>query len=435
MKTKFLTYMTGAKMTKGKGSLWAKRSVALLAIGSLVSMFGVISNADAASGKKITITFWTSYSTSETPTLEKILIPAFEKANKNIIVKHVVFSHDDLYQKLLTSAMTNTLPDVVRSDLPWVPTFAQGKVFAQLDGKMAGFDKLAKTVYPGTLSTNYYAGHYYGLPLDTNTRVMFANMDAFAKAGITTVPKTFADMLTDAPLLKAQGIYLYGDGGTGGWNVLPWIWSAGGAVTNATNTTAKGYINGAKTVSAIQFLTDLYKAGAIPDSMLGASGGMSTYDGVAKGNFAMTLDGPWMNPIWAGGYPDFHPVQALVPAGAGGSHSVVGGEDINVTAKSKNKAAAMAFVRFMLSKSAQVAMTKAGQLSVLSALTSQVTAIHPYYGTFLKQLATANARTPVPNYPKIDAIIGTQVAAAMSGKVTAQAAMDQAAAQIEPLLK
>lgn len=420
-------------MSNTKGALWVKRSIALLAIGSLVSI-GVISSADAAS-RKITITFWTSYSTSETPTLQNTLIPAFEKANPNIIVKHVVFSHDDLYQKLLTSAMTNTLPDVVRSDLPWVPTFAQGKVFAKLDGAMPGFAKLAKTVYPGTLSTNYYRGHYYGLPLDTNTRVMFANMDAFAKAGITTVPKTFADMLADAPLLKAQGIYLYGDGGTGGWNVLPWIWSNGGAVTNATNTKAKGYINGSKTVAAIQFLTDLYKQGAIPDSMLGASGGLSTYDGVAKGNYAMTLDGPWMNPIWAGGYPNFKPVEALVPAGAGGSSSVVGGEDINVTAKSKHKAAAMQFASFMLSESAQVAMTKAGQLSVLSSLSNQVVAIHPYYATFLQQLKTAKARTPVPNYPKIDAIIGTQVALAMQGKESAQQAMNQAAAQIEPLLK
>ena len=80
-------------------------------------------------------------------------------------------------------------------------------------------------------------------------------------------------------------------------------------------------------------------------------------------------------------------------------------------------------------------MTKAGQLSVLNSLTSQVTAIHPYYATFLTQLKTAKARTPVPNYPKIDAVISTQVALAMQGKLTAQQAMDEAAAQIEPLLK
>lgn len=416
-----------------------KSATALLTVGVLISALAGIagaSQASAAAKKKITITFWTSYSASESPTLEKVIIPAFQKANPNIIVKHVAFSHDDLYQKLLTGVLSKTLPDVVRSDVAWVPTFAQGGIFTKLDGKgMSDFAKLSKAVYPGPLSTNYYGGHYYGLPLDTNTRVMFANMDAFAKAGITTPPKTWADMLADAPLLKAQGIQLYADGGTGGWNVLPWIWSGGGAITNATNTTAKGYINGAKSVAAVQFLTDLYKQGAIPDVMLGASGGISGFDGVPKGNYAMTLDGPWMNPIWGSVYPSFKPVQALVPAGVGGSISVVGGEDINVVASSKNKAAAQQFMRYMLSKKAQVALLQAGQLTVLQSLRGEVTAIHPYYSTFLQQLATAKARTPVPNYGKIDQVIGTQVALAMQGKESAQKAMDEAAAQIEPLLK
>lgn len=425
-------------MQIGKYRQKGKASIALLTVGVLISAVAGVAGASAAnaSAKKVTITFWTSYSASESPALEKTIIPAFEKANPNITVKHVAFSHDDLYQKLLTGVLSKTLPDVVRSDVAWVPTFAQGNIFAKLDGGgMADFDKLSKSVYPGPLSTNYYGGHYYGLPLDTNTRVMFANMDAFAKAGITTPPKTWADMLADAPLLKAQGIQLYADGGTGGWNVLPWIWSAGGAITNATNTTSKGYINGSKTVAAVQFLTDLYKQGAINDGMLGASGGISGFDGVPKGNYAMTLDGPWMNPIWGSVYPSFKPVEAPVPAGAGGSISVVGGEDINVVASSKNKAAAQQFMRFMLSKKAQVALLQAGQLTVLQSLRSQVTAIHPYYATFLTQLATAKARTPVPNYPKIDQVIGTQVALAMQGKESAQQAMDEAAAQIEPLLK
>jgi multiple sugar transport system substrate-binding protein len=413
-----------------------KTSVALLSVGSLISavvLLGGAPAADAASHKKVTITFWSAYSTGELPTVEKTLIPAFEKANPGITVKHVAFSHDDLYTKMLTSAITHTLPDVIRTDLAWVPTFAQGGIFQKLDGT-PGFKTLAAQVFPGSLSTNAYKGHYYGLPLDTNTRIMFANMAAFAKAGITTLPKTFADMLADAPLLKAQGIYLYADGGTGGWNVLPWIWSAGGAVTNKTYTTSKGYINGAKSVAGVQFLVDLYKQGAIPDSMLGASGVMGAFDGVPKGNYAMTLDGPWMNPIWGSVYPDFKPVQALVPAGAGGSISVVGGEDINVVAASKNKEAAQKFMAFMLSKATQIALTQVGQLSVRKDLLNEVIAIHPYYATFLQQLAKANARTPVGNYPKIDGIISTQVALAMQGKLSAQQAMDQAAAQIDPLL-
>ena len=35
--------------------------------------------------------------------------------------------------------------------------------------------RLREATYPGTLSTNLYKGKYYGLPLDTNTRVLITN--------------------------------------------------------------------------------------------------------------------------------------------------------------------------------------------------------------------------------------------------------------------
>lgn len=410
--------------------------VAVLAAASLALAAGCSSSSKTpAADQKVTITFWHAYSAdSEVPELTKTVIPAFEKMYPNITVKQVDYSHDDLYQKLLTGAAAGELPDVVRSDIAWTPTFAANGVFGQLDGSMSDFKTLSDATFPGNLSTNLYKGHYYGLPLDTNTRIMFANQAAFAEAGITTMPSTFAEMVADAPLLKAKGIYLYGDGGTGGWNILPWIWSNGGALTNDDYTKATGYINGPASVQAIQMLADLYKEGAIPNIILGAQGGLGTSDGVPKGKYAMTLDGPWMNPIWAGSYPTFKPVQAPVPAGAAGSISVVGGEDINMISTTKNKDAVEKFISFMLSPAAQLDMTQVGQLSVRQDLRSQVTQIQPYYAQFLTQLATAKARTPVPNYPKIDTILSTQIGNAISGKEPVQKAMDEAAAQIDPLL-
>ena len=411
--------------------------LAVLAAGSLAFAAGCSSSKSDAStaAQKVTITFWHSYSAdSELPTLNNTVIPAFEAKYPNITVKQVAYSHDDLYQKLLTGAAAGELPDVVRSDIAWTPTFAANGVFGQLDG-MPNFSSLSAATFPGNLSTNLYKGHYYGLPLDTNTRIMFANMDAFAKAGITTPPATFADLVADAPKLKAKGIYAYADGGTGGWNILPWIWSNGGALTNDDYTKATGYINGAASVQAVQMLADLYKEGAIPNIILGAQGGLATSDGVPKGNYAMTLDGPWMNPIWSGSYPKFKPTEAAVPAGAAGSISVVGGEDINMISTTKNKDAVEKFISFMLSPDAQLDMTKVGQLSVRQDLRSQVTSIQPYYTQFLAQLATAKARTPVPNYPKIDTILSTQLGNAISGKEPVQRALDEAAAQIDPLLQ
>jgi len=196
--------------------------------------------------------------------LTKIVIPRFEKLNPGIKVEQVPFSYSSLQQKLTTSVAGGTLPDVIRADLAWVPQYAKLGAFAKLDREMPDFKKLASAVYPGSLATNYYKGHYYGLPLDTNTRVLMYNNDALASAGITSPPTTFAALRAAAPKLKAKGIYLFADGGTGGWNVLPWIWSGGGSLTNKTFTRATGYLNSAKSVAAVQLLADLYKEGAIP---------------------------------------------------------------------------------------------------------------------------------------------------------------------------
>ena len=76
-----------------------------------------------------------------------------------------------------------------------------------------------------------------------------------------------------------------------------------------------------------------------------------TYDGLAQDKYATILDGPWMFAIFAGAYPNFKLAGSPVPAGPGGSVSVVGGEDIVMTKSSKNKAAAAEFIRFMLDRS------------------------------------------------------------------------------------
>lgn len=394
--------------------------------------------SSAKSSKVTTITFWHAYATNaaspELQRLTKIVIPRFEKLNPGIKVNQVPFDYNDLQQKLTTSVAGGTLPDVIRSDIIWVPQYAKLGVYAPLDKLMPDFKQLAKTVYPGALATNYYKGHYYGLPLDTNTRVEMYNANALAAAGISSPPTTFAQLQADAPKLKAAGIYAFADGGTGGWNILPWIWSGGGSLTNKTYTKATGYLNSPKTVAAVQMLVDLYKEGAIPNLIVGNQGALGTEDGLAQGKYATILDGPWMFPIFAKAYPGFHLQTTLVPAGPGGSVSVVGGEDIVITQSSKHKAAAEQFVRFMLSPWAQMQMAHAGQMPVRTDLTSQLTKLIPYYSIFVKQLKTAQPRTPNPNWPKIDSILGTAVGNAINGTESTQQALTSAAQQIDALL-
>ena len=418
-------------------------AISIAALATVALAAGCSSSASkagtsSAAGGTVTLTMWGTYGNggnhAQTDVLNGTVIPAFEKANPGIKINYVDVPYDSLLQKLTTGAAGGELPDLVRADIGWVPKMGALGVFAPLDQKMADYQSLAAADYDGTVATNKFGGHYYGLPLDTNTRVLISNPDALKKAGIDSPPATFDDLKADAPKLAAAKVSVFADSGLQGWNVYPWIWSAGGSVTDDGQTKATGYLDSAQSVAGVQMLVDLYKAGAIPNLITGDKGATQTSDGLPKGQYANILDGPWMTGVWSGQYPDFKPVYSPVPAGPGGSVSVVGGEDVVMTSASKHQDAAEKFIRFTQSADFQLAMAKTGQMSVVKALGDQEAAQNPDLAPFVKQLATAKPRPSVPEAPQIDTVLNDELTKAFTGSETVQQALTAAAGQIDALL-
>lgn len=391
-----------------------------------------LSTGAAVSGQ---ITFWHAYSAGggEIKALEKTIIPNFEKLHPGVTVKPVQIPDADMHQKLVTASAAGSLPDVIRTDIVTVPELAKIGVLTPLDEAMPDFQDWAKKMYPGPLATNKYKDKYWGLPLDTNTKVVLSNQDALKAAGLSSVPKTLAELKADAAKTGA-GKYILAEGGSAAWQMLPYIWSNGGDMTDPAVTKASGYLNGPKSVAALQMLIDMYSQKAIPGNILGGNGGTPTADGLAKGMYASIVDGPWTFPNLATSYPKFQAQTSPMFSGDGGSVSVVGGEDIVMTQQSKNKALAAEFIRYMLSPEAQKAMGQVGQLSAEATMASEMSAIEPYYNAYLEQLKTAKPRPATPQWAKIDDIFTKQVQLAFQGKQTAQQAMDAASSQIDPLL-
>lgn len=382
------------------------------------------------------ITFWHSYSEggAEVKTLKEKVIPAFEKAHPGAKVKPVTVQYDQLHQKLVTAAAGSSLPDVVRSDIIWVPELADLGVLVALDDAMPDFTQLAASTYDGALATNLWKGKHYGLPLDTNTKVLLYNPAVLAKVGVNAPPATFDELKALAPKFAAHQTYVHAVGDASGWNVLPLIWSNGGDITDKDVTTSDGHLNAAPAVEAVQLLVDLYREGGIPKIVLGGGGGTGPLEGLAKGSYATTHDGPWNYPIAKAQFPKLDLTAAPTLSGKGGSISVVGGESIVITQSSKNKALAAEFTRFMLSPEAQLMMASVGQVSVRKDLADDMVALEPYYAPYMKQLETARPRPATPAWAKIDAILTKQVQLAIKGDLSAQAAMDAAVQQIDPLL-
>ncbi len=383
-----------------------------------------------------TVTFWNGYGADgdEITTFRDVVLPAFNEIYPNVEVKTQEIPYNDLRQKLVTGIAGGVLPDVLRSDITWVPEFADQGALLALDEEMADFGDLAAQVFPGPLSTNKWGDHYYGLPLDTNTRIIFANDAVFEAAGITEMPTTIEDFEAAlAAIHETLGpdVYGYAEGGTGGWNVLPWIWTMGGAITDPDLTTASGYLNGEGTVAAVTMLKDWLDKGYMSPSILG--GGTATSDQFGNGQTATVVEGPWMPNIFANQFPELEFSYTPIPAGPAGSQSVVGGEDIVVFNSTENKEAALAFVRHMLSEETQLAMGKVGQMPVLSNLVGHAD-LPDVYPTFMEQLESGNARTPVPAWPLIDEAIGNAVLIALRGDAEVQAALDEAASIVDGLL-
>lgn len=414
----------------GKAAL--STSVAAVFLGDVLAACGAASStSSAASG---TVTFWHAYNVTgpENKALLEKVIPAFNKQYPKITVKAQNIPYDAMLQKITASVAGGSGPDVIRSDIIWMPQLAKLGALVQMDDIVA---RRRDEFFPGPLATCAYKGHYYGLPLDTNTRVTFYNKALFAQAGIAQPPTTTDDFKVAAAKIHALGanIFGYAEGGLDGWNILPWIWSFGGDVTDAQSTKATGYINGSQSVAAIQYLVDLLDAKDLSPSILGGSS-LATSDAIGKNLTGMIVDGPWMPPIFQNTYPGLQYGLAPLPTGpAGQSISVVGGEDIAILQSSQNVDAAKTFAAFMTSPEAQVLMGQVGQMPVLKSAATD-SSLPTYFSVFSQQLQTARPRTVSPNWQKIDTALTDAFNKALRHQTSVQAALDAAAAQIDSLL-
>jgi multiple sugar transport system substrate-binding protein len=381
----------------------------------------------------VTISYWHTMSDPETAQLENV-IAAFEAANPDVTVEATRFSWDDFKPAVLTGIAGDSAPDTARMDIAWVSEFADLGALMQLDGVMPGFEDIIAGTFPGPLSTNYWNGHYYGLPQNTNTQVLLWNKEVFGAAGITEPPSTSEEFAAVAcELTEGETQYGYALGGTYFWAPAPIFYAMGGQVVDEDITTATGYTNGEGSVAAFTMLTDLFNQGCISPNLLG--GGIGTADGHATGLYAMIIDGPWMVDIYKGNYPDFEVNFAPVPTGPDGStSSVVGGEDVVIFEGTAHADAAMKWAAFLLSEESQLMMAEVGVIPTLSGLIGNE-ALPDYFDVFLTQLETAQARVPHPVWSDMDGAINNAFQRMLNGDQTPQEALDQAADEINALLQ
>ncbi len=389
---------------------------------------------------QVTVEFWHAYGEGEEKVLLEQVIPKFEAANPSIKIHATRMPTENLDQQVLTAVAGGTPPDIMRMDNTWVSNMAKQGALQEISG-FPDAQAILDNSFKGTVDTNLYQGKYYGVPLDTNTRVAIYNQELLAKAGASEPPKTIDELVELARNLKSQGKYSgITIGGTNVWDFSAWFWTLGGQYTDPAYTKATGYLNSDASIKALETIYGWHKEGLLAPPILGGQPG--TWEGLRgdKGkpaSYMMITDGPWFFSLIGDAETKGKMIPALIPAGPDGqSHSVIGGEDLVIFNGAKQPEAAWKFAQFMTSTDIQILMAlQTGQIP-----TNMQAAQAPdlknvwYLQSYVDQLASAYARTPSPNANKINDAIGTAFESVFRGKANAKDALDKAAKQVDGFL-
>lgn len=381
------------------------------------------------------IEMWSTFTDIENKVLTEKIIPEFNKKYPDIKVNITPMpSGDDYKKQILQAAMSGTTPDLARTDITDVAQYANEDYLLELD-TMPGFEDLKKEMYEGPMSTNFYNGHYYGIPLDANTKIAIYNKSMLQKSGFKEAPKTMEELEQFAEKAKADKVMGIGIANIDTWGTMPYFLSLGGKVTDESNTKATGYLNSPESVKALEKIVEWNNKGYVAKSLLGGEG---SWEGFNAGHYGMIDDGPW----WYTANKDQKLVKdniifAPIPKGDGGSISVVGGESTIIFKASKNQQQAYAFAKFLASDEAQtIFATELGMMPV-NTKTAEKSAVkdNAMIKLYMDQLASTWARTPNPKWADISSAIRDSFELAVRKKATSQAALDEAAKKVDALLQ
>ncbi|RSK28903.1 extracellular solute-binding protein [Bacillus sp. HMF5848] len=407
--------------------------------GSTETASGGTSSDGAAAKNKVTIEYWHTYSDQEEKVLNEKIKPLFEEEHPEINLKLTRMPYEGLKQQVIAGVSGDAAPDLMRMDIIWVPEFAKMGALKEVSS-MEGFEGVKNSLFEAPMATNQFEGKYYGLPVNTNTKVAIYNKSLMDKAGITEAPKTMDELAEAARKANAAGAKGgIGISGAFSWAWLPYFWSLGGQLTNDDYTQFDGYLNSEASIAAVQQIADWHNEGLVAPTILGGEPG--SWDGMKNNEYLMIDDGPWfysvlMNEEGSEFKPLDQTVKALVPAGDGGSRSVIGGENLVMFANSKHPEEAWTFAKWMMTEEPQKIMSELGLIPTNKVAANDPAFVDgPFVKEYVQQLETALPRTPIPQWSEFEGIINLNFEKVIRGEMSAKEALEDATLKAEALLK
>lgn len=392
----------------------------------------IVSGLSVFAAEKKTVEFW-SYVPLDNPGLYLYIDKFNQSQDKiNIEAKFIPFAE---FKKQLTVALVGgTPPDCVLVDNPDFAAYIAMGAFEALDDRIADWEYGKDDFYPGPWASATWEGKQYGIPFETNTLVLFYNVDMFKKAGLDPdkPPTTWEELNQYAEKLTKDGVYglsvcaMASEEGTFQW--LPFLQQNGGNVFN---------LDSPEAIEALQLWVDWVKNGYVSKEIVN----MDQWSGVRpqfqNENAAMMVNGPWCIVPIRDEVPNLNWRLAVLP-GRVKQASAMGGVNIGIVKGAKNADAAWQFIKWLYAPERIAEFwQKFGTLPLMPEIAKSAPYWKgdPVYEVLLEQMKYAAPRGPHPKWPEISAAIYTAIQEALTGVKTSEQALADAAKKVENIIK
>ncbi|WP_286256975.1 extracellular solute-binding protein [Streptomyces graminofaciens] len=182
----------------------ARTVVAVAAAWGMVGLAGCGETTDSGAGDVTLTVVATNYGDSVHKNSEGFwdrVVLAFGTDNPGIDVDVKVYDPDEIDEKVAELVEKGDAPDIVQSD-GYSEYAAKGLLYSAED--ILSIPVQASFI-PSLAEAGEMDREEYGLPFTASTRLMYYNKDLFARAGLKP-PKSWAELLVAARVLKAQGV-------------------------------------------------------------------------------------------------------------------------------------------------------------------------------------------------------------------------------------
>jgi multiple sugar transport system substrate-binding protein len=382
--------------------------------GAIAAAIGLVAAGCSGSGGSTgnasgsTITYWASNQGTSLDNDKQVLTPVLDDFTKKtgIKVKLEVIGWNDLQTRIQTAVTSGQGPDVLNIGNTWAASLQATGAFMPFDDAnmkaIGGSDKFVKTALdtggaPGKTKTSVpLYGLAYGL---------YYNKAMFTAAGLQP-PTTWEELVTDAKKLTAGGKYAFALA-AGSYTENAHFAFINAAQDNAELFDSKGSptFTSSGVVSGIKRYIDLMQTDKVVNtSNAQYDNGVQAVNDFAKGKVAMILNqNNADSSINANGMKSDAYGVVPFPAPAGGQPvaSHVAGINLSIMKNTKNKDAALQFVKFMTSESTQTTLGKPyASLPVLNGAKANFTDNAQEAATFQKIYNTMSK--PLPLVPAED---------------------------------